>query len=258
LARVRASPAELARLRTLRGAATALWAGESVRLEPGYWSALTGARGVDYNVVVCHAASEGESLPRALEEIRAVGAPGQIMVAGAALGDVQQLVRASWVCVGSMPFLTLDLRGLADHPADPAVRRLRREEMGEARALLDEAFGIGSELAVTALPDDAADGPGRSTWGIRAHDGTLASCWATMRVEDVVSGWSLATSPRHQRRGLAAQLLSTALRASRHEGACRYVGSATGRAEPIFRAVGCVELERWQIWSRPRWVIGSV
>lgn len=246
---------DLARLRSLRGMTSAVWAGSALRSDPGRWSALTGANSADFNLIVCHEASDGRAFPQALEDIAAVKAPGMVMAAGGALSEVQQLARASWVCVGALPFLQLDLSTFAANEADDGVRRLQGSEVPEARALLSDAFGMSAEVAHTALPDATATTPGMSVWAAWTPEGRMASCLATVHVEDIVGGWSLTTARENQQQGYGRRVLRTALIAARANGARRYIGNSSPAALPLFTSLGFTVLEHWQIWSRARWVM---
>jgi ribosomal protein S18 acetylase RimI-like enzyme len=244
---------DLPRLRSVLGASTALWAREP-RIEAAGWLALSGARGVDYNVALCHGATEGELIRRSIEEINAARAPGLIMVAGDALGEVQHLIDASWVCVGSVPFMSIDLAGF-EAEADPGARRLERGEMDEARALVADVFGIGPELADVAIPDAALETPGQAVWGLRAGD-DLVACTGAVAVDEAVVIWSMATASAHRRRGHGARLLTAVLVDAAQAGLERSLLHASPDGEPFYGALGYSLLERWQIWSRPRWVLG--
>lgn len=249
--------ADLPRLRSLIGASTALWAGESgVRMEPGRYAALSGAPSVDYNVVVCHGPSDGTQFPRSLEEIAAVGAPALIMVAGEALGEVQQLVEAGWVCIGQTAFIGLELEAWADVATHPSVRRLEAAELGAARALTDEVFGLGPEVALVALPDDAGSRPGQSVWGAFDEGGELVTPLISVQVEEAVGLWGIATPSTLRRHGYARRVMTAALADAARSGAHVALGHTTPDGEAFNTSMGWQVLERWQQWSRPRWVLG--
>lgn len=250
--------ADLERLRRLHGASTVIWGGADAHVEAGRWVALSGVKSVDFNVVLLHAASERRAIPQAIEEIAGGGAPALIFVAGAALGEVQQLVDASWVCIGAQPLMALDLSQLDEQPPDPAVHRLDRSQVATARLVVEEVFDYDAQLAVVAVPDETADAPGRSVWALVGEDGTFLSVVATMVVDDVISVWSMATARAHRRQGHAARLLRGIFSAARADGVRYCVLSASSEGEPFYRALGFVELERWQQWSRPRWVFSRL
>ncbi|HWH92258.1 MAG TPA: GNAT family N-acetyltransferase [Baekduia sp.] len=251
---------DLGRLRALHGATAALWGGDAVRVEADRWVALSGVRHIDFNVVLLHGRAGGRAIPQAIGEIADARAPAIVMVTGAALADVQQFVEASWVCIGAMPLMGLDLAGLpAESDGGAPVRRLARAEVPQAQALVEEVFGYAPDMARTALPTTTADAAaGRAVWGLFDDGGALLSCAGTMVVDDVVAVWSMATATAHRRQGHAARLLRGALAGAREDGArsCLLTASAVG--VPFYRALGFVELESWQQWSRPRWVLGRV
>jgi GNAT superfamily N-acetyltransferase len=243
---------DVARLRGLLGQSTRLWAGpERLRIEPTRWSALSGAATIEYNVALCHAATQGQDVARTLEEVGAVGVPAIVMLAGTGLGDAQALVRAGWVCVGSTPFMA---RTLAVGQVDASVRCLAPEELPLARSLVEEAFGVATEHAAVALPELAVNGEGHSLWGVFER-GELCSSAAFVRVQEAIVGWSVATPPRLRGRGYARRLLESVLAHGAQEGATVSLVYATAAGEGLYRALGFAELERWQLWSRPRWML---
>lgn len=248
------------------GATAVLWAGiEGVTVQAGGWTALSGVRSVDYNVVFCDRASAGADLQAGVDRITAGGVPGMVIVAGDALGDVQKLVEFGWVCVGSVPLMwrALDPPGPPDPPdppdpvsEGPAVRRLDRDQLDVARVIVDQAFGVGPELALVALPRDAADRTGQSVWGAYDDQARLVSCLAAVRAEEVVAIWSMATAAPARGRGYGRAVLRAALAAAARDGARAAILYSSGAGVSFYRALGYRELEHWQLWSRPRWVLG--
>jgi GNAT superfamily N-acetyltransferase len=248
---------DIARLRRLLGASARLWAGDAgVTAQDSGWTAFSGAASVDYNVVVSH--GDGGELDAAVERIIEARLPAVLMVCGPALGEVQRLVERSWVCIGSSPLMAL---ALAQAPAPPAddgagARRLGAADLPSLQALVGEAFDTSPQLSALAMPARAVDGPGLGIWGAFAPDGRLMSGLAAVRVEEAVAIWSMATAADARGRGYGRRALGSALAAARGEGALTSVLYASAGGEPFYRRMGYVELERWQMWSRPRWVLG--
>jgi GNAT superfamily N-acetyltransferase len=244
-----------ARLRSLHGASTALWAGDGVRVEDGRWVAFSGAPAVDYNVALCHGGGGG-AVRATLEEVAALGVPALIMLGAQALGDVQPLVDAGWVCVGAVPFMALPLEGgEAPQRPDPQPRRLQPAELASAQALAEAVFGLSPQLAAISLPPTAFTTPGRSIWGLHTSEGELTSCLAAVLVEDALIIWSMATAPSHRRQGQGTHLLQAVLGDAAQSGAKTALLQSSPEGEPFYRAIGYRDLEHWQLWSRPRWVL---
>jgi GNAT superfamily N-acetyltransferase len=246
--------AELSRMRSEVGASAVLWAGQDgVRVEPGRWVALSGARSINYNVILCHGASDGELLKASVDDISAAGVPGVIMVAGAGLGEVHHLAQQGWVCAGAAIFLIRDLEEAASLPQDPNVRKLEPAELPAARQIMADRFGLRDKLALVALPPDSAERPGQSVWGGFDERGEMVSCIAAVETDEYVSTWSFATSRAARGRGYGHRLMYTVFAdaASHHRAALAHIPLHN---EPIHRSFGYLELERWQIWSHPRWV----
>jgi hypothetical protein len=247
--------ADLDRLRALRGASAALWAGDRVLIEPGRWVALSGAPSIELNVALCYSSTDGDELRQTLAEVTAANVPAMIILAGAALGDAQQLVDAGWICLGAGPFMAKRLApGDPPDPHDPGARRLLSGELGPARVIVEEAFGVPPELAELALPDSATSTPGHSVWGAFDADGDLVACLAAIRVEEAIVIWKAATAATAQRHGHHARLRTAVLADAAQSGVKIALGHSSPLGEAFNRSYGYTELERWQEWTRLRWV----
>ena len=245
---------ELAKWRALLGEGTILWSGpDGFKAHETSWVAQSGYPSIEVNSALCWGASDGGvEIQRTIDEILASGIPTIVMVAGEALGDVQVLIEAGWVCVGTLPFVALDLEPFE---ADPAVRLLVLDELPTARGLLEESFGFTPEIATAALPDTAVHSENQRVWGIFEGD-EMATTVAIVRVGDVTVSWSIGTPPRLRGRGYATRLFRTVLGQYAREGATLELAHASKLGEPLHRTLGFRELERWQLWSRPRWSLG--
>jgi len=243
---------ELSRCRTQLGESAALWAGpDGVEIRDNAWLAISGVPSVEYNVALCHGSSGGEDIEQAIAKVADARVPAIVMAAGAALADAQVFVREGWICIGAAPLMAIDL---CPAELDTQVRQLTLPELPSARGLAEEAFDLTPQLATVALPDACMQTEGQAVWGL--FEGTeLVACAAFVRVQEAVVAWSVATSPRSRRHGCAARLLRGVLAASASEGATRSLVFASAKGEPLYRTLGFRELERWQMWSRPRWVL---
>jgi len=258
----------LARLRSVLGATAEVWAGrDGSAVREDRWSAISGARCVDYNLIVCHSGAPG-SVSDGIEELTGAKVPGVLMLAGSALGQAQTLVAAGWVCIGSAPFMELELdqtRPLLAPDASAArpggagpsaAFRCRAEDLPEARAVIAEAFSLAPEHALVALPPDTTERAESAVWALRRSDGRVVSSLIAVRQDGAVAVWSMATLPEARRAGYGAAVLSAALAHAAGVGTKRCLLYASEAGEPLYRALGFRERERWQLWSRPRWVLG--
>jgi GNAT superfamily N-acetyltransferase len=244
----------LQRARTTLGRSARLWAGEGThRVEDSWWGALSGADSVDYNVVCWHGADP--AIVDGLGLIKEAGVPAVQMLAGPALAGAQQLVDAEWVCIGTTPVMALDLERVSTWADDPAVRRVDGARLADARDLIGETFDISPNMARAALPDAAMADPAVEVWSL-VDAGLLKSCVAAVTVEGVLVFWSMATPPRYQRQGYGRRLLSAMFWAAVQRGTTWALCYASSQGEPLYRSIGFEVLEHWQMWSRPRWVLG--
>lgn len=236
------------------GASAAVWsAAGQHRVGDGWWEALSGAPSVDYNVVVCHGGGGVAALTERVANLHPGGTPTIVMLAGGSLGDAQAAADSGWVCIGAIPFFVQpDLDGTADS----AVRPLQGDEIGSGRAVVAQAFDLSEDVARTALPDDPGSiVPGARVWGLW-EDGDLRACVLGVVVDGSLAIWSMATPPDQQSRGYGRRLLGAVLAASRDEGASRSILYASPAAADFYQGLGYRLLEHWQLWSRPRWVLG--
>jgi ribosomal protein S18 acetylase RimI-like enzyme len=178
------------------------------------------------------------------------------MVADEALGDVQPLVDADWVCIGQTAFMGLELDPSAEVPDDPNIRRLEPSELDAARALTEVTFGLDPKDALVAMPPDAASRPGQVVWGVFSDDGELACTTMGAWVEDTITYWGIATAPAFRRQGYASRLTGFMFPHDAQLGMRYVVAHTTPYGEALTKALGFEVLERWQMWSRPRWVLG--
>jgi GNAT superfamily N-acetyltransferase len=247
-------PLGLQRARGILGHSTSLWVGQGVhRVEDSWWAALSGVRSVDYNVVCWHGPEP--AIADGLELVKQAGVPAVQMLAGPALAAAQELSDAEWVCIGTTPVMALDLTGVVDWADDPAVSLVGLDGLTKVRSVVEETFGVTPELARIAVPDLALTDPEVQVWTL-VEDDDLKSCVATITVDGVIVGWSMATPPRYQRQGLGRRLLTAVLRRVASEGPSWSLCYASSQGEPLYRMLGFEVLEHWQVWSRPRWVLG--
>lgn len=244
--------------RTTLGRSAELWAGAGDHVVgDGWWMAMSGAPSVDYNVLVVHDGEVTAGISHALDTVAGAAVPALIMVAGRGLAGVDQLAQAGWVCVGATPFMVADLTSGRSYTAEaePAVRPLAAEELGSARGLIADAFDLDSELAAVALPDTVAEKPHLEAWGLFEQE-TLACCVSTASVDGALAVWSMGTPRSRQRAGLGRRLLAGVLGAAAGEGLSRSLLYASPAGIGLYRSLGYEVLEYWQLWSRPRWVLG--
>jgi GNAT superfamily N-acetyltransferase len=193
----------------------------------------------------------GRPLPPALLDLKK---PGIIMLAGPSLATAQKLADAGWVGAGALPLMALDAQDLPD--ADGAgVRALTKEDLPEARALLSDTYGLSAAAAAAAIPLLTVEDPDLGVWGLFDGD-RMVSAFTGATGAGLVVVWSMATRPHNQRKGYGRRLLATALRSRFEAGAEGSLLQSSAAGERLYRGLGYQVVEYWQLWSRPRWLIG--
>jgi len=212
---------------------------------------LSGTPYVDFNVALLHGVSAAEAVPHVLGEIREVGVPALVMLAGAGLGVSQSLNEAGWICIGTAPFMAKRGGSAQD---DLKVRQLEQHDLVKARSLVAAAFGVPEEVGDLIYADEQIHLQGCKTWGLFDGD-EIRSCLLTMGVGEYLVGWALSTSPENQRARYGRRMVRAMAFHRLHEGPPVGLLMASKAGKRLYDQEGYVTLEHWQIWSRPRWVL---
>lgn len=238
--------------RNLFGMTTALWASHGEHaVEPGWFKAMSGLRGVNQNVVLCHGA-DPELITRSLDCMDS-RVPGLIELAGPALGHAKLLSDAGMICIGSSAFMVLERMRDLSFDIDPEVTEAGPADLPAVWDVLSATFGYTPEMAQTAVPPDVFDTPGQSVWVLTA-DGRICSSLTTVIIDETLVAWSMATIPALQRHGYGRRLLETVLARAASQGVNEALLLASPAGEPLYTKIGYRVVEYWQQWSRSRWM----
>lgn len=237
----------------------------------GWWIGITAAPDPDYNLALVHGGDVTAHADHVYETLTEAGHPSIVLLAGDGLGAAQVLGDRGWVCAGS-----LDLTYLVAHdaPVDPGFRVLGEADMVNARELAAATFGIAPGTAAVAYADVVARTSGVEVIGIfddedvgdrdsddEDADGraaALQSCTLLVDSGPIRTVWSLGTRTGRQRRGYANRLIRAgAAHTHAQRGPVAMCGLTRPRVTPLYLAAGARVAETWQMWSRPRWLLGS-
>jgi GNAT superfamily N-acetyltransferase len=257
--RVRLASTAMARtpveLRRHLGAAARLWSAPAHHtVEPEWWTAFSGEIGVDYNVACCHSSDNDVLVDHCLQPLLDLKKPGIVMLAGPGLATAQKLIDAGWAVVEALPLMLLE--GSDPPDVDGAgVRALTEEDLPEARALLADTYSMSDAAAAVAVPVQAVQDPDLGAWGI--FDGDRMVSMFTGATEDgLLVVWSMTTRPPDQGKGYGRRLLAAVLRSQFDEGIQGSLLQSSPPGERLYRGLGYQVVEYWQLWSRPRWMMG--
>jgi len=207
-----------------------------------------------YNVACCQSSDNDVLVDHCLQPLLDLKKPGVIMLAGPGLATAQKLAEAGWAVVDALPLMLLHGRDLPD--VDGAdVRALTEADLPEARALLADTYSLSDAAAAAAVPLLAVRDPGLGMWGL--FDGDRMVSFFTGATEDgLVVVWSMATRPRDQGNGYGRRLLATVLQSQFEAGAEGSLLQSSAAGGHLYRGLGYEVVEHWQLWSRPRWIMG--
>ena len=135
------------------------------------------------------------------------------------------------------------------------VRALTEEDLPEARALLADTYSMSDAAAAAAVPLLAVEDLDLGVWGLFDGD-RMVSSFTEATEDGLVVVWSMATRPHDQGNGYGRRLLATALRSRFEAGAEGSLLQSSAAGERLYRGLGYEVVEYWQLWSRPRWVLG--
>ncbi len=234
----------------------ALWtSGGLFDASAGWCAAFSGAPVVDFNTVFCWGDDAANLCTRAVTEVQKAAVPALAFVAGPALGGVQIFADAKWICIGQAPMMLFALEDLRSEP-EHAVRLLSPDDFEDAWVIGGDAHRLPASVAAISLPA-RSDDPHVGIWGLY-EDGTLRSVMATYRTGGGVGVWSVATARANHGRGYGRRLTCSVLWHLRAAGATHAVLLSSVEGGPLYRNLGFRTIDNWQMWSRPRWVLGRV
>lgn len=245
----------LTEIRERLGYSAALWSslGEH-HVTPQSWSALSGAVSVDQNLFVCYG-SDPAIVSASVAKVTESKCRALIALAGPGLDSAQVLIDEGWICVGSVPIMVLNVMPEVNFSVDPQVKEAGAEDLPRIWDALSEAYGMEPSLARVAVPAHLFDTEGQRVWTLSVED-DVRCCVATVVVDDSVMIWSMATRPHWQHHGYGRRLLCAVLGQVAIGGATNSILYSSPAGEPLYRSLGYDVAEHWQLWSRPRWVIG--
>jgi ribosomal protein S18 acetylase RimI-like enzyme len=84
----------------------------------------------------------------------------------------------------------------------------------------------------------------------------LVSSFTSVVEDGLVVVWSMATRVECQGRGYGRRLLEAALSSELEQGAVGSLLQSSAAGKKLYRSLGYTDVEYWQLWSRPRWVMG--
>lgn len=222
--------------------------------DDGWWIALTGAPDPSYNLALVHGGDVRKNTVAVVERVLAERLRTVVMLAGAGLDAATALADAGWVCVGSS-----SLRALPNSPSAPdaAVRILEDGDLRSARQLAEDVFGIDRESATLVYQEAAPDRPSeRSVVGLFELDTLQTAAMLSFGKPSALCGRpepGARTAARTWVTGPSASVGSR-IRGCRRRRVC---GLASAAGNALYDASGAEIVEYWQMWSRPRWLLGS-
>lgn len=246
------APTALDTARAAFGRGAAVWAHRAYAVEAGWWLALSGTSGSDYNQGLLYGDDARETLPHLLAGVEEVGRPTVLSLAGGGLASAQQLSDVGWVCVAALPFM---YRAARPGQADERVRFLDEDDLEAARGVLSSTFDVAPDSAGALFRPELLRRADTRAWGL--FDPTLVSVAVTVEVgDDCYVGWALATAPQFQQRRYGTSLLRHIDDWYYEHGGLGSLHVATSAGARLYAARDHTILEHWQLWSKPRWLLG--
>ena len=238
-----------------------MWAREGWHLiEEGRWLAFSGLPSVDYNLACCYGSEANGAecaklLEQTLDDVRTAAVPCVVSVAGVALGSVQVLVDAGWVCVAQQPFMRLPALDAPVSRRDSVVRCLGTGDAYEVLAVVADAFGVQTPMEALPVPGDGKPTGTLRWWGVDIA-GELLSVAASSVAGPSAVLWWVATRRSQWRQGHARRLLTSVHSQLVAEGIDEFLLCSSMVGMPLYYELGYRVLEYFQQWSRPRWALG--
>jgi GNAT superfamily N-acetyltransferase len=259
------APSELSRLRQIYLLTAKPWIGADFRGRGDSVAPLRWLQGGPNSVLVN--GPEDSVVKDVIGDIAESGARAEVLIDGPALGNVQILVDAGWVCVDVRPFMRrlarpsrydADVRlSTAAGASAPVVAELfSAPDLAVAGQVMAEAFGFDPSVAYQSTGSGQERAADRRVWALR-HDGDVVSCATTVQVDDTVALWDVATRPTCQRRGYGTALVDAIHRRfAETSNVHQFLLSSSTMGYHVYESLGYETIAWLQAWSRPRWALG--
>lgn len=210
------------------------------------WHLLTGFPTADSNVALIHQNDES-ALSKIAEQIERMAVPACLFLAENAR-TLTSKIGEEWSFAGTTPFMSLALEA-AELKEDFRVRLALKKDFETVVALMSETFSMDYHTArqgASPLKDPSTK---CDIWIIE-DGGQLVSTAITRRVDDSITLWNMATSPRFARRGYGRSIMNHALHQARQDGAKIGLLMASDAGKPLYDATGWVTIEDWDMYLK--------
>ena len=243
-------------LLTTLGSSARIWAKSSHHeVHPDWWIALSGQSDAGMNMACCQSSVPAVLKEQCLQQILENAKPGIILLAGPGLSTAQTLADAGWVTVSAMPLMLLTVPP-ARRPDKTGVDQLTLDELPVARKLLADTLALDEASAEALLPDSVIGSNDQWAWGLK-EAGQLISTVTIVRQSDLAVVWSMVTRSESQGHGHGRRLLEVVLHDQYDNGALGSLLHSSRAGASLYHHLGYSVVEYLQVWSRPRWVLGS-
>jgi len=229
------------------GRALAEWATSpsiSHEVLSGSWQFLSGLPSADVNMAMVHT-DDNDALAITLSAITNMNVPTVLFLAAAGK-ELSNRLPDEWTNVGVFPFMAKQLHASVDE-FDYRVSVALLDDTAEVVGLLADSFLLEPNIFSFMIdtlknPDSAVD-----IWVLK-DNGVAVSTATTMRVDDALTVWCMATPPQFARKGYGKALLREVLSRSAANGARVGLLGATDAGRPLYEATGWETLEGWDVY----------
>lgn len=208
------------------------------------WHFLSGLPAADVNLAMIHDNDE-KALIDIKNAIDRMAIPALVMLADKGKG-LSESLGGNWTNVGVLPFMFLDLEA-HQQQSDKRVRRAVADDIEEVISLLADSFELDRNI-VRVIADVLKNPVAISKIWILEEGGQAVSTVTTIRVEDAVAVWCMATPPKFARKGYGRALLGASLAQYQSDGAKIGLLGATEAGKPLYDSAGWQTLEEWDIY----------
>lgn len=198
--------------------------------------ALSGQQAADLNMVFLTRGAERSELQEGLQAVRSKGVDAILLIEEGVDNLREWATDEGLLDVGQMPLMERRAAPVGPRP-DFVVRKADPSEMPKGNRLAAAAFSLNENECNQALPAEALSAEGVELW-IAEQEGEPLGCGIFVRNGDHVGVYMMSTPPEHQRKGVGAAVLATAMAHHQSTGATRFTLGATEKGYPLYERVG--------------------
>lgn len=241
------SELDISRAREQLGISLASWVSSpnmSHGLLPSSWYFLSGIASPAVNMALVQS-GDVEELKHLLQIIGQKAVPAVLFFTGQAK-ELEGQLPSDWNKLGIFTFMRKEILA-TENSADARVSLATAADVEPLVAMLAESFTV-SQDTFRFLVESVNNVDALTQIWVLKVGAEIVSTVTSVRVDDVLAIWCMATPPQHRRAGYASALLDEVLSRSAKNGAKMGLLSASSDGKSLYDIKNWITIEDWDVY----------